>query len=86
MSLKESFLAISCAIIYYELWCYACMHYCTEYSYNTPISLLQLKTYAKSQDSQSTAIHADDIAYTLSEDHMLHPWADNQTVIPIAIY
>ena len=36
---------------------------------------LQLKIYAKSQDStlQSSAVHADTIAYTLSEDRMMHP-------------
>ena len=38
---------------------------------------LQLKTYATSQDlTHSTAIHAGDIAYTLSEDRILHPLDD----------
>ena len=47
---------------------------------------MQLKTYAKSQDlTKSTAVHADDIAYTLSEDRMLHPF-DNQTDITYAIF
>lgn len=43
--------------------------------------ILQLKTYATSQESkQSAAIHAGDIAYTLSENRMLYPNLDQSDI------
>ena len=45
---------------------------------------LQLKIYAKSQDStlqSSGGIHTDAIAYTLSEDRIMHPLEDQDDIL-----